>query len=342
MQRLLYGIGALMALLIIIGLALPSTNRVEETTEIDAHPATVFALINDFRRVRHWTPWAQTDPNARFLFSGSNRGEGAIMTWNGAIIGSGKQVISISRPYEYVGIETNPEEPGAATSWFELSPGTGTTIVTWGFETDYGANLVARYFRSMLGSAVAHDYQVGLKRLKELAESLPGADFSDLDIEHIVVEPIDIAYLATTSRPEATAVAEAMRRAYFQILKFIDRHELFENGAPISVTRSFSGSVLAFDAAIPVRGLSDDTPRNGPDVMVGATYGGLVVRAKHVGSYRRLTDTHRKISAYLAALGISRNGAAWESYDSDPGDVAEDDLLTYVYYPISADQLFVN
>lgn len=337
MQRLLYGIGALMALLIIIGFALPSTNRVEETTEIDAHPATVFALINDFRRVRHWTPWAETDPDARFLFSGENRGEGAIMTWNGAIIGSGEQVITLSRPYEYVGIETNPGEPGAATSWFELSPGTGTTIVTWGFETDYGMNITARYFSSILGSAVAHDYQVGLKRLKELAESLPSADFGDLDIEHVVVDPIDIAYLATTSRPEAAAISEAMRQAYFQILKFIDRHKLYENGAPISVTRRFNGSALTFDAAIPVRGLSDDTPRDGSEVKVGATYGGPVVRVKHVGSYKRLSDTHRKISAYLAALGISRNGASWESYVSDPGDVAERDLLTYVYYPISPD-----
>jgi effector-binding domain-containing protein len=53
-----------------------------------------------------------------------------------------------------------------------------------------------------------------------------------------------------------------------------------------------------------------------------------------VGSYRRLTATHRKISAYLAALGIERNGAAWESYVSDPRKVREDELLTYVYYPI--------
>ena len=50
-----------------------------------------------------------------------------------------------------------------------------------------------------------------------------------------------------------------------------------------------------------------------------------------------MTTTHRKISAYLAALGIQRNGAAWESYVSDPGKVAENDLLTFVYYPINVD-----
>ncbi|TFG41402.1 MAG: hypothetical protein E4H42_02120, partial [Chromatiales bacterium] len=69
-------------------------------------------------------------------------------------------------------------------------------------------------------------------------------------------------------------------------------------------------------------------------VKIGTSYAGPVVRVRHTGSYIKLTDTHRKISAYLAALGIERDGAAWESYVSDPGKVPEDELVTYVYYPI--------
>ncbi|MDH5620318.1 MAG: GyrI-like domain-containing protein, partial [Gammaproteobacteria bacterium] len=65
-----------------------------------------------------------------------------------------------------------------------------------------------------------------------------------------------------------------------------------------------------------------------------STYGGPVIRVRHLGSYRDLTRTHRKIAAYLAALGIERNGDPWESYVSDPGDTPETELLTYVYYPV--------
>lgn len=335
MQKLIYGIGAFIALLVVIGFALPGSNRVEVSAEIDAHPATVFALVNDFRRFTHWSPWVDTDPNARFQYSGPRRGEGATMTFDGTIIGNGTQVITASRPYEYVGISIGPGESGAASSWFQLSPGVGTTIVSWGFEADYGYNIVGRYFASMLGNVVARDYHDGLVRLKELAESLPSADFSDLEVEHIVVEAADIAYLSTTSTPEPSAISTAMGKAYFQILKFIDQHDLSDAGAPLSIARNFSGAVMAFDAAIPVRGLSDSTPRDSPGVRIGATYGGPVIRARHVGSYKSLTATHRKIAAYLAALGIRRNGAAWESYVSDPGNVAEKDLLTYVYYPVS-------
>ena len=334
MQKLIYGIGAFLALLIIIGFALPRTNQVEVKIEIDAHPATVFALVNDFRRFRLWSPWADTDPNARFLYSGANRGEGAIVTWDGAIIGSGNQIITESRPYEYVGIAMSPGEPGEAKSWFKLAPGVGTTIVSWGFEADYGLNIIGRYFASMLGGVVARDYHDGLGALKELAESLPGADFSDIEIEHIVVQASDIAYLPATSQPEPAAISDALGKAYFQILGFIDDNNLTDAGAPLSITRSFNGAELSFDAAIPVRGITEETPKQGTGVRLGQTFGGPVIRVRHIGSYKLLASTHRKISAYLAALGIERNGAAWESYVSDPGKVPEDDLLTFVYYPI--------
>jgi len=333
-QKVIYGIGALFALLIIIGFALPRTNRVEVSIEIDAHPATIFALVNDFRRFTLWSPWVETDPNARFLHSGANRGENAILTWDGSIIGSGSQMITESRPFDYVGIVMNPGETGEAKSWFALTPGVGTTMVTWGFEADYGMNILGRYFASMLGGVVASDYKDGLAALKDLAESLPSADFSDIEIEHIVVEASDIAYLPATSRPEPAAISEAMGAAYFQILNFIDEHGLSDAGAPLSITRDFSGAELSFDAAIPIRGLNDATPRNTVGVRIGQTYAGPVIRVRHMGSYRQLSVTHRKISAYLAALGIERNGPAWESYVSDPGSVAENELMTYVYYPI--------
>ena len=334
MQKLIYGIGATLALLIIIGFALPRTNQISARIEIDAPAATVFALVNDFRRVSLWSPTVDTDPNARFLYSGPNRGVGAIVTWDGAIIGSGNQVITESRPYEFVAVDINPGEAGAAKSWFALSPGVGTTIVTWSFEADYGMNIVGRYFASMLGAVVAREYHDGLAALKEFAESLPTADFSDIEIEHIVVEAMDIAYLSTTSRPEPAAISAALGKAYFQILNFMDDNNLSDAGAPLSITRRFNGSELAFDAAIPVRGITESTQLDGALVRVTRSYAGPVIRVRHTGSYKSLTETHRKISAYLAALGIERDGAAWESYVSDPGKVPEEDLLTYVYYPI--------
>ena len=336
MQKLLYGIVAFIILLLVIGLALPRHARVEVQTRIDAHPATVFALVNDFHRVALWSPWLEADPNARVVHSGPARGVGAMMTWDGSIIGTGTQVITESRPFTHVATTINPGESGEARTWLDLEGNGGSTRVTWRFETDYGYNVFGRMFGLAFAGIVRQDYESGLIRLRQLAESMPTADFGDLEIEQLAVAAAEIAYLPTTAVPEPAAISEAMGDAYFEILSFIDKHELSEAGAPLSITRSYSGSELLFDAAIPVRGVTDDTPRDGPRVRIGTTYAGNVIRVRHVGSYRTLGATHRKIGAYLATLGIERAGAAWESYVSDPTKVPESELVTYVYYPISS------
>jgi len=333
-QKALYGIASFIVLLVLIGLALPRHARVDVETRIDVHPATVFALVNDFQRFSLWSPWVDSDPNAHIVYSGPVRGVGATMTWDGAIIGTGTQTVTESRPFEHVTITVNPGEPGEARSWFDIVGEDGTSKVTWSFETDYGYNVVGRYFALVLTGVVRRDYILGLASLRDLAETMPRADFSDIEIEQIVVEATEIAYLPTRSVPEPAAISKAMGDAYFEILNFIDEQGLSEAGAPMSITRSFSGSELLFDAAIPVRGVSESTPRDGMTVRIGQTYAGNVIRVRHIGSYRNLGTSHRKIAAYLAVLGIERVGDAWESYVSDPTRVPESELLTYVYYPI--------
>jgi len=334
-QKLLYGIAGFIGLFIIVGLVLPRHARVEVTTSIDAHRPTVFALINDFHRVSLWSPWLNRDPNARIVYSGPMRGVGAAMAWDGAIIGTGIQIIKETRPFEFVETAINPGASGEHRSWFELEGQNGTTTVTWSYEADQGYNVVARYFSLFLSGVVQRDYELGLSRLKDLAETLPNADFGDIEIEHMIVDAVDIAFHSTTSVPEPSAMSDAMGDAYFKILSFIDEHGLQEAGAPLSITRSFSGSELLFDAGIPVRGLNAATPRSDASVKIGQTFAGTVIRVRHIGAYRTLGQTHQKIAAYLAALDIERAGDAWESYISDPTKVPEAELLTNIYYPIA-------
>ena len=87
MQKLVYGIGALLALLLAVGFVLPSKSRFVVSADIEAHQATVFALVNDMRRVSLWSSVTDVDPNARVIYSGPARGVGSTVTWDGAVAG---------------------------------------------------------------------------------------------------------------------------------------------------------------------------------------------------------------------------------------------------------------
>jgi effector-binding domain-containing protein len=228
----------------------------------------------------------------------------------------------------------NPGEAGEARTWFDIAARDAGTHLTWGFEHDHGMNLVGRYIAPLLAGVLKREHEQGLAALRELAETLPRSDFSDLEIEHLVANEQQIAYRTTSSTSDPGAISEAMGKAYFEILSFNDQHGLAEAGAPLSISRGFSGADLRFDAAIPVRGVDEHTPQKDGNVRLGSTQSGPVIRVKHIGPYGRLGLTHRKIVAYLSALGIARNGDPWETYVSDPTKVEESELLTFVYYPV--------
>ncbi len=339
LNKFIYSIGAIIVALAVIGLFLPSRAEVQRIITIDARQATVFALVNNFQQVNKWSPWFERDPNARIKYLGPRRGVGARVIWDGNIIGQGSQTITESVPFSRVATDLDFGDQGRADVVFLVLKADDGTEVFWKFTMDFGFNLVGRYFGLIIRGSVGDDYEAGLANLKSMAEGLPSADFSDVEIEHIFVEAIDIAYQPTSSAPEAAAISDAVGKAYFNILGFIDENRLQEAGAPISISRAFSGSEMRFDAAIPVRGMGNDEPRGNSSVRLGKTYEGPVIRVTHVGSYRYLGRTHDKIAAYLAALGFERNGDAWESYVSDPTRTDESALITYVYYPIVVEDI---
>lgn len=333
-RKILYTAGTIALLLVIVGVFLPSTSHVERETTIDAPAATVFALLSDVHRVQEWSPWIASEPNVSTQFSGPSRGVGAAIRWNSPTGGTGSQTIIESIPFERVVTAMNAGSDGPSRTTFILEAVENGTRVRWSFDADFGIDLVQRYLRPVLAGRVGRNYEQGLANLKSMAESLPRADFSDLQIEHLNIEPAPIAYLTTTSLPNSVAISEAMGEAYFKVLSFMDRHGLQEAGAPLSISRDFSGAQLVFDAAIPLRSGGAITSESASGVRLGQTYGGPAIRVTHVGSYDDLGRTHEKIAAYLAAYGIERNGDAWESYESDPARTVESKLRTFVYYPV--------
>ena len=158
--------------LVLIGFALPAKTHVERKVMISAAPEAVFFLLNNYKNFNRWSPWAERDPKALYEFSGPVSGVGAKMTWQSdhAEVGSGSQEITLSKPYERIEVLLDFGDKGTAVAFFALAPQASGTDLTWGFDTDHGGNIMARYMGLMMDSWVGPDYEKGLAKLKRILE----------------------------------------------------------------------------------------------------------------------------------------------------------------------------
>ena len=335
LNKFLLVILGLAALVVATGVFLPATRTVEREISIDAPRATVFALVNNPSQYEAWSPLTEIDPYVDMTVSGAARGSGAVFSWEGSAAGIGRSTIIESEPYDRVVSRLEITGVRRATSSAVMRDAEGATTVRWIEFRDFGRNLMWRYQGLYLERILGQEIELALGNLKRYAENLPKADFAGLQAEEIEIAPVDIAFLAVSSAPTASAIATTMSQSYFRILSFIKSEGLQVAGAPLSISRAYDGAELRFDVAIPVAGNLDAISVDDSGVLIGKTYGGPALRAIHVGPYNQLTATHAKIAAYIAANGIKRSGDSWEAYISDPTQTPEAELETFIYYPIA-------
>jgi uncharacterized protein YndB with AHSA1/START domain len=172
LKTLLYVVGGLLAALVVVGLLLPRSAHVERSIEVAASPATVYALVDGFGRFNEWSPWAELDPNTRYTYSGPERGVGARMEWTSddPDVGSGMQEVVSTDPGRSVTSRLAFGGQDPATTTMTLVPQDAGTRVTWAFDSDFGWNLLGRYFGLLFDGFIGADYEKGLAKLKALAE----------------------------------------------------------------------------------------------------------------------------------------------------------------------------
>jgi effector-binding domain-containing protein len=258
------------------------------------------------------------------------------MTWTtaGPTAEEGSRTIIASTPYERVDVELDLGKQGAAQTAYLLRREGERTDLTWTFETDFGFNILGRYRGLLLDRQLGPTLAQGLINLKRIAEALPKVDWSDIEIGISVVPSKTIAYATGSCGNDPTEISAALAAAYGKVLGFVSTNGLQLAGQPLAITNYRDDRGFGFDAGIPV----DGNPGRGagPDsaVRMGETYGGRVVLAVHVGAYEHLQQTTDKVAAFAAAHDLHPNGRPWEVFVSDPGNVAEQDLVTEIYYPV--------
>src|SRR5438876_5290983 len=102
-KKILIGLAALIAVVIIIVATRPADFRVERSATLSASPAALFEHVNNHHKFAVWNPFMKLDPNVRNTYSGPESGIGAVCSWEGnRDVGAGSCTIIQSQPSELV------------------------------------------------------------------------------------------------------------------------------------------------------------------------------------------------------------------------------------------------
>lgn len=168
----------LLAVVIIIGVILiyaaskPSVFHVERSVTIKAPPEKIFPLINDFHLWNDWTPYNK-DPAMKKTYSGNASGAGAAYAWEGnKDVGKGEIMITATTPPETIEMDLHMIEPfeGRNRVVLTLSASGDTTKVTWNLYDKPKFMLKVMGLFLNMNNMIGKDFEVGLARLKTLAE----------------------------------------------------------------------------------------------------------------------------------------------------------------------------
>ncbi|QIK77053.1 SRPBCC family protein [Nocardioides piscis] len=142
------------------------------SAHIDAPPATVHALVNDFRQWPRWSPWEGIDPQLQRTYSGAATGAGSRYAWAGnAKAGAGTMEILRSEPSRVeIALEFIKPFKAANITTFAFAPAAGGTDVTWTMTGQRGV-VMGLMGKLYFDRAIGKDFERGLGSLRSAAES---------------------------------------------------------------------------------------------------------------------------------------------------------------------------
>jgi hypothetical protein len=180
--KLILGLIVVVILIVLgVGLVLPKEYRVERSIMVEASPGTVFDQVDNPGNWDAWSPWITRDTNIQPSRSGPYSGVGAKVTWTSPDSDIVSQTITRSEPYTRIETQLDLAEMGKPTAdWIFESTDTGERVTVTLHGTARGP--LGAYFACMMDDRIGPAYEIGLRRLKEHAES---EDYPDrlLDIE---------------------------------------------------------------------------------------------------------------------------------------------------------------
>jgi hypothetical protein len=162
----LYGVGRFL---------LSNDLAVTRTVTIERPRVAVFAMVNDLRVAKEWSPFYARDPDAEYAFSG-DPGEGQSMRWvsNVRDVGRGRMSIVSSAENQEVQAILELGDRATLNSLIDIRPGESATAVAWTMTAECGEgaiNVPCRYMNLILRGRLQRLQDLGIEAGEVTAKS---------------------------------------------------------------------------------------------------------------------------------------------------------------------------
>jgi carbon monoxide dehydrogenase subunit G len=295
---------------------LPNSLEVTRTVTVERPRAAVFAMVNDLKIAKEWSPYYARDPDADYTFTG-DPGQGQAMRWASDVreVGSGRMSIVHSIHNEEVQSILEMGERATLNADMILRPVEGGTAVNWTVTAECGAgwiNVPCRYMNLILRGMVQKELDNGLGRLKTLAEQLPNVNFENLNPQFDLIEPQMFVYSTVeTAANNLPEVERAEAIGLDQVRRFMTEYNLTQAGPLTRVVTAYDSERMSFRVGYPYSGA---TPLTVVGVQVGETPSGQAMHVLVEGNRNNIQAAYAQMNAYMQAHRIAarEGGLPWE------------------------------
>ena len=249
-------------LAVIVGLFLPSHAHIERSIEISHNPQHIYDVLNNFRRFGDYGGGAlqALDPQVKYTTSGAAYGPGATLTWQGNdTIGDGKLVnksgnIDLAGNSTVTWDLTNDWHGENKTFTFTVTPSHGQRVstVTWGYDVDYGWNLIDRYSRLWIHGDPATMIQYGLDSLQNMLAGIPNVDYGKLEPGLYRTNATPMLLVSTKATRTLDDIDTAKTAALKQIEAAMAKLGVKAAGPTTTITTEWGDTTYTFDLAVPI------------------------------------------------------------------------------------------
>lgn len=148
-------------------------------------------------------------------------------------------------------------------------------------------------------------------------------------IEKKKVASVPFLYMSRQVKPEA--IAEALASIFGPVFQYVMANGIQFAGRPTARYASYGPGLVTLEAGMPIVG----TASVEGELLFGSLYGGEVATTTHKGPYENLNLAHEAIQYWIKENKEQTDGAPWEAYVTDPGEVPNPaDWITEVTYPL--------